>query len=156
MGPLIVSILLAAMFQPTVVHQATGFEIRYKVCTTEELRKSVEQVCIRLAARGENSNLAISPYGVPMSMDSQPQAGTDGMALDQATLTEADLLEILKFSRPYHRGRRVNMSPQPLRPKMIFKRGTETSELCEYLETCCNRSCVIDPKHLNLYCTAKK
>lgn len=146
MKSLMLSILLA-IFYLTIVKDAETFEIRYKVCSSEELSKSVKQVCMRLAARDGNSDLSISPYG-SLSVEFD---GSEGV--DLAPLSDSALLEILKLSRPYHRGRKYVMQQQ-VRHQPLYKRSADNSnsELSEYLKACCNQSCLIDPKHLDLYC----
>lgn len=121
--------------------QVDSLELRYKVCTAEELRRSVEQVCMRLG-RDANSLLSLGPYGSIAS-------GIDSGGLS----SDAALLEILKMSRPYVPGRMRTQVKQL--SQQLFKRSQESSgaQFCDYLDSCCNQSCVIDPEDLAPYCT---
>lgn len=151
MKPITVATLVAIICYLAMIRsvKCEPFEIRYKVCTTEELRKSVEQVCIRLAARDGGSNVGVSPYGSIV-----PGDGSELESLDGVNLSDEALLDILKLSRPYLPRAKVGAMPR-LPPIRLYKRSSDNCEMCEYLDSCCNHSCVINPRHLDLYCSRK-
>lgn len=116
-----------------------SLELRYKVCTAEELRRSVEQFCMRLG-RSTNSALSLSPYGSISAIE--VAGGRSDQTLDET------LIEIIKASRI--KSSRV----RSLRAQRLVKRDQESKsmELCDYLSSCCNESCVINPMDLIPHC----
>lgn len=137
-------ILMVLMANLIGRHQVSGLELKYKVCTAEELRRSIEQFCMRLGRDG-GSLLSLGPYG---------SVSTKVVDVN----SEGALLEVLRLSKPYARqraGRMVGGKPRKL-SQQLFKRDQDSfgTELCNYLDSCCNQSCVIDPEDLAPYCTA--
>ena len=132
--------------------QVESLELRYKVCTVEDLRRSVEQVCMRLG-RDTNSLLSLGPYGsIASSLDNDAPL----------QVSEESLIEILKASKLYGstRLRQGQQSRLPIKlasmqhNRKLFKRAQDSStlQLCDYLDSCCNQSCVIDPEDLAPHC----
>jgi len=152
-----------ALFCATLVlaslccERARGQELRYKVCTAEELRRLVEQFCMRL---GRESNvLSLSPYG-SVGLEAGGGGGGSGEQSDLA------LVEILRASRRLASGRsgaRSGRQEQPqLRPQPqsqhLFKRDHKSTSgraavVCDYLESCCQESCVISAEDLGPFCS---
>lgn len=132
----LVIILLLVLDQGRVAVQAGPLGLRYKVCTVEELRRSVEQICIRYE-RDSDSSLSLTPYGSVSNMRNVEEANSEV------------LLEILKASVPYSQSR-LRSRPQ----KHLFKRDedSQNERLCDYLDSCCHESCVISPEDLAPHC----
>lgn len=120
--------------------EAKPLELRYQVCTVEELRRYLEQFCMRLG-RDTNSFLSMSPYGSMSALEGSP--GQDSV-----------LIDILRASRPLHghSGSRQWLSKRQHHVKRDQEAASPT--LCDYLVSCCKESCVIDPEDLLPRCSS--
>jgi hypothetical protein len=124
-------------------------EIRYKVCSAEELRQEIEHTCMRFASRDGNSNLSLNPYGSSLSSSQLKNE-------DWIKPSDADLIKFIQVSQT--RGRRQLANPRRLvSRKQLFKRSLSPSieELCDYIDSCCNRSCSINVEDLAPFCRFK-
>lgn len=97
----------------------------------------MDQFCIRIGERGLNDLIPSTSYGAVGSIDMSTRSGK----------SESTLIDVLKASRSYGRSR-VRQGDG------YFKRDFEVqgSKLCDYLNYCCNESCVISTKELAPYC----
>lgn len=128
-------LLLVVLFGLFVPGRSSQDMLRYKVCTAEELRRSVDQFCIRIAERQTGVGDSM-PYGAPASLD-----------ISSELESHTELVEVIKASRSYARFR---ARQQDIHHKRDFE--VQGSRLCDYLNYCCNESCVISTKELAPYC----
>lgn len=117
------------MFQ----EQATGLQYRYQICTAKDLVKSIDEICMR-HGKVQNSGLVMTPYGTINSSTDVP---------------DEILLEILKNAGSYRR-RRMNFIGRFRREQVD---PSSTSELSDYIDTCCQQSCVLYPENVAPYCS---
>lgn len=125
----------------SITRGVDSLELKYKVCTAEELRQSVEEFCMGHGTRDTNSFLSLSPYGSINAM------GTPNYELN------GPLLDILKASRSLSSMRGLYAKQHP---RQLFKRTQDSSDeppLCDYIDSCCVEGCVINQEDLLPHCT---
>ena len=103
-------------------------ELRFQVCTVEELRSHVEQFCIR-HGRDDLSNPELGPYGTINGADS-----------DRA------LIEILSYAK-------VERTHLPVASDN-WKVKRDYTSAKDFIDTCCIESCVIKPEYLAPHCSS--
>lgn len=159
----ILAITLSSLLSSQYVVEASE-QFRYQVCTADELRKCVEQVCMRISTRDKDTGLSVGPFGSVSPAESPSILVSSSDNLRTTPLTDAELMQVLKASKPYARGNRKRSQTQQQQQQQhnrelrLQRRNAPLSdtELCDYLDTCCNRSCVINPMDLATFCTTAR
>ena len=119
--------------------QSESLELRYKVCTVEELRHCLQQFCMRLGEReGTNSVQMLSPFG---SVSNSQEVNYEVSAID----FQAHVDEILKASRPLS---------SRIRTHSVYMKRELSGDRAPSVDSCCQESCVIDPEDLASHCVS--
>lgn len=108
-----------------IVVIVSPFEL--KVCSAEDLRKSIEEVCIRFS-RDKGSLLNLNGYGSMLPVEDEPLSGR----LDSA---------------------REKRNSSGVRLRTLVKRHRERVTR-DYVDTCCSKGCEIDADDLSTICSS--
>lgn len=129
----ITNVLILIIVLNMFLGQAMCLQYRYQICTAKDLIKSINEICMR-HGKAQNSGLQMSPYGTIRSSTDVP---------------DELLLEILKNART-HKSMRTNFIRRFRREQVD---PSSASELGDYIDTCCQQSCVLYPENVAPYCS---
>lgn len=125
---------------------ATPLEMRYKVCTPEDMRQQLATFCMRMSVRGMNSFLSLNSFGSIATSEGDNSGSFLG--------SDSSLVGVLKESR--------SLNPRGWTPvgrfrqQQVRKRTQEDDskeELLSLIEKCCQDSCSIDAGRLLTACS---
>lgn len=134
-----VFVTLASLF----VIESSQFEMRYQVCTAEEMRQYMADFCMRMSARDTSSLLSVNPFGSIGNVDSESEQ-TEG--------ADSRLIHVLRASTPITKYRRLLAETRTLR---LHKRSLDEpkGDLLQFLGRCCSETCLINAEQLLASCS---
>lgn len=119
---------------------ALGQSFELKVCSVEDLRRSIENACIRFS-RDWGSRTDLGPYGAVMA---SPPLGVDEIRVLQAARSKRNHQSHQRkrhHKRTHHHARRLRRHK---RHREIVTR--------DYVDKCCNEGCEVDAEVIQSIC----